>query len=236
MTIEYLGEFVVACCGGRECLCVVSCGCHDRVCVVCGWHNRMLLLGGIFRSEPVLLARWPRGTARKTPNRQGLTPEQGAQHQTTASNTPRREDLVAGCAPYYNKQLTIHTISYTSILIMSSLSSRKVPPLSSSAARKRLLKEEDEDGVDDRPAAAPKKVKTKGDKATAAATKTHATTTVPTQDDVWDIVWPCRGGTIGNPTEVTLLLQIDPDDADHIDLVGAAGAIGRLEVDQEGGK
>lgn len=55
-------------------------------------------------------------------------------------------------------------------------------------------------------------------------------------EDVWDLVWPCRHGVVGNPGECTVLLQIDPEDAANIDLHGAAGAVGRLEVDAEGGE
>jgi hypothetical protein len=55
-------------------------------------------------------------------------------------------------------------------------------------------------------------------------------------DDTWDILWPQKNGVLGNPGECTLLLQLDPDDAANLDTEGASGAIGRLEVDGDGGK
>ena len=56
------------------------------------------------------------------------------------------------------------------------------------------------------------------------------------KEDLWDIVWPYRNGLIGNPGECTVLLQIDPEDASTLDMEGVSGAIGRLEVDGDGGE
>uniref|UniRef100_A0A7S3LF37 Uncharacterized protein n=1 Tax=Amphora coffeiformis TaxID=265554 RepID=A0A7S3LF37_9STRA len=54
-------------------------------------------------------------------------------------------------------------------------------------------------------------------------------------EDVWDMVWPNRNGILGsNPGECTVLLQIDPEDASMLEMEGASGAIGRLEVDGQG--
>lgn len=55
-------------------------------------------------------------------------------------------------------------------------------------------------------------------------------------DDHWDLVWPCRNGVVGNPGDCTVLLQIDPENATTLDMEGASGAIGRLEVDGDGGE
>jgi len=59
------------------------------------------------------------------------------------------------------------------------------------------------------------------------ATTATATTTT---DDVYDILYP----TSLERGEVTLLVQIDPQDAATLDLEGATGAIGRLETDAHG--
>jgi len=56
------------------------------------------------------------------------------------------------------------------------------------------------------------------------------------KDDVYDIMWTNRNGILGsNQAECTVLLQVDPEDASTFDVDGASGAIGRLEVDGEGG-
>ena len=48
----------------------------------------------------------------------------------------------------------------------------------------------------------------------------------------YDIVLPSN---LGNNGECTVLVQIDPEDAVGLDFVGAVGAIGRMETDEEGG-
>lgn len=55
-------------------------------------------------------------------------------------------------------------------------------------------------------------------------------------NDAFDLVWSYRNGTIGNPGECTLLLQIDAEDATNLDIEGSSGAIGRIEVDSDGGE
>ena len=55
-------------------------------------------------------------------------------------------------------------------------------------------------------------------------------------EDNWDILWPHRHGAIGNAGEYTLLLQINPEDAEKLDVEGSSGAIGRLELNSDGGK
>lgn len=51
-----------------------------------------------------------------------------------------------------------------------------------------------------------------------------------------DIVWSDGNDLIGKPSESTLLLHIDAGDASNLDIAGASGAIGRIEVENDGGK
>ena len=83
----------------------------------------------------------------------------------------------------------------------------------------------------------PKKedLKTKVDPTASSSKKRkHPSDDPPTTQD-FDLVWPQRNGVLGNPGELTIVLQIDPED-EGIDLEGSAGVIGRLEVDANGGE
>ena len=79
------------------------------------------------------------------------------------------------------------------------------------------------------PIAIKKRVISKSSTTTSLEDKPSPTT------DVWNLLWPHRNGVIGNPGECTVLLQIDPEDATKLEMEGASGAIGRLEVDEKGG-
>lgn len=52
-------------------------------------------------------------------------------------------------------------------------------------------------------------------------------------DESMDVV---LGPQLNPSGECTVLVQVDPEDAAHLDLEGSQGVIGRVETDGEGGK
>jgi len=58
--------------------------------------------------------------------------------------------------------------------------------------------------------------------------------TVPVENTFIDILLPSNSGNAF--AECSILVQIDPDESNDLDFVGATGAVGRLEADGSGGE